>query len=99
MSAPTATRGPVQEQVRRALDELDRLADWGRRRGTLHLFGEAVFVRSNTSGEYTIRALGTTHRGLEYEDLAGLFASIAEQARADTLTTQSEARPGGTGRA
>ena len=99
MSAPTATREQVEAAVQKALRQLDWLADQGKRSGTVHLCGEAMFVRANASGEYTVRALWTTHRGLEYEDLEDLFASIAEQALTTTLTTQSEARPEATGRA
>ena len=90
MSAPTATREQVEAAVQKALRQLDWLADQGKRSGTVHLFGEAMFVRANASGEYTVRALWTTHRGLEYEDLEPLFASIAEQARRDRLASDRE---------
>ena len=76
------------------------MADRDKRSGIVHIGPAPCFVRHTLDGIYTVRANWTTYRGLEWEDLAPLFASIAEQVRATTLTPNKErARPGGTGRA
>ena len=102
MTTATA-RTQAERDARLALQALDKLADAGidvcegSRR--IAIGPTSGFIRANRSGIYRLRALGVTYTGLQYEDLEDLVTRVAEQARATTLTTQSEARPGGTGRA